>query len=90
MTKTELVANIAEDLDITRPLAAKALDSVMSNVTNLLVNGDAIVLRGFGKFYVKNRKARKARNPKSGKTINIPARKYPHFKPGRSLKRGGQ
>ena len=86
MTKVELVAKIANDAKISKAAAEKALNSFTKNVTNTLKKGEKITLTGFGTFSVVARKARKGRNPQTGKDITIPATKVVKFKTGKNLK----
>ncbi len=86
MTKKELVAKIAADAEITKVKAEKALNATLDGIKGALVGGDKVSLVGFGTFMVSKRSARKGRNPKTGKTINIPASKVPKFKPGKDLR----
>lgn len=86
MKKTELVAAIAEKADLTKADAAKALDATLSAVQQALKAGDSVSLIGFGTFTVKERAARKGRNPQTGQEIEIAGGKAPSFKPGSQLK----
>ncbi len=86
MTKAELVAYIAKDCNISKSLAEEVLNSVTHNVSKCLRKNDKITLTGFGTFYPSKRKARTGRNPQTGATIQIKARRVPKFKPGKMLK----
>ncbi|AOH47682.1 MAG: HU family DNA-binding protein [Centipeda sp. (in: firmicutes)] len=86
MNKQELVANVAEQASLTKKDAEKAVNAVFESIKNALSEGDRIQLIGFGTFEVKGRKARKGRNPQTGKEIDIPASKTPVFKAGKALK----
>jgi len=86
VNKTELVANVAEKAGLSKKDAEKALGAVIESIEEALVEGDKIQLIGFGTFEVKDRKARKGRNPQTGKEIDIPASKSPVFKAGKALK----
>jgi DNA-binding protein HU-beta len=87
MTKAELIEKIAAKAKITKRAANIALDTFVASVTTALKKGDRVALVGFGTFSVAKRKARTARNPRTGETINVPARKAPKFKAGRDLKK---
>jgi len=87
MTKAELIEKIAAKAKITKRAANIALDTFVSSVTTALKKGDRVALVGFGTFSVAKRKARTARNPRTGEKINVPARKAPKFKAGRDLKK---
>ena len=86
MNKQELVASMAEKSELTKKDAEKALDAFIESVTGALKKGDSVALVGFGSFTVKERAARKGRNPSTGAEINIPASKAPTFKAGKGLK----
>lgn len=86
MNKSELIDAIAASADIPKAQAGRALDAVLTSVTNALANDDQVVLVGFGTFSVKERAERSGRNPKTGETISIPAAKIPGFKAGKALK----
>ncbi|MBT1700942.1 HU family DNA-binding protein [Fulvivirgaceae bacterium PWU4] len=85
MNKAELVSKIAEDAGITKTQAATALDSFVEGVTKTLKSGDRVTLVGFGTFSVTKRAARKGRNPATGETIKIKAKKVAKFKAGKEL-----
>ena len=86
MTKTELIDQIAEKSSLTKKDSGKAVDAIFSVMTEALSKGDKVQLVGFGSFEVKERSARTGRNPQTGATIEIKARKVPVFKPGKALK----
>lgn len=85
MNKAELVSKIAEDAGITKTQAATALDSFVEGVTKTLKSGDRVTLVGFGTFSLTKRAARKGRNPATGETIKIKAKKVAKFKAGKEL-----
>lgn len=87
MTKSELVANMADDAGITKVKAAAALDSFVANVTKELKKKDGkVTLVGFGTFSKTRREARSGRNPQTGAEIKIAARNVVKFKAGKNLK----
>lgn len=86
MNKSDLVKAIAADAEITQEQASKLLDAVTTNITQALARGDTVALVGFGAFSVKERAARKGRNPKTGVEVDIPACKVVDFKAGKDLK----
>ena len=85
MNKAELIAKLAEDAGITKTQANDALDSFTETVTKALKKGDKVTLVGFGTFSVTKRAARNGRNPQTGATIKIKAKKVAKFKPGKEL-----
>jgi DNA-binding protein HU-beta len=86
MSKQELVNFIAEGASLSKKDAEKALGSFVEGVKASLVKGDSVTLVGFGTFGVSHRAARTGRNPQTGASINISARKVPTFKAGKGLK----
>ena len=86
MNKTELVAAIAEQAEISKKDAEKALKAFTDVVAEELKKGEKIQLVGFGTFEVSERAAREGRNPQTGKTMKIEACKAPKFKAGKALK----
>ncbi len=86
MNKTELVAKVAEKAALSKKDAEKAVNAFVDSVKEGLVNGEKIVLVGFGSFETKKRAARKGKNPQTGEVINIAASTVPAFKAGKALK----
>ena len=86
MNKTDLVNAVAEKGDLSKKDAAKAVDAVFDSVMDSLKDGEKVQIIGFGNFEVRDRSARKGRNPQTGEEIDIPASKVPAFKPGKALK----
>ena len=86
MNKTELIAAIAEQAEISKKDAEKALKAFVDVVTEQLKEGEKVQLVGFGTFEVSERAAREGRNPQTGKTMKIAACKAPTFKAGKALK----
>ncbi|MFL9844768.1 HU family DNA-binding protein [Flavobacterium rhizosphaerae] len=88
MNKSELIDAIAADAGISKGAAKKALESFVNNVSGSLAKGGRVSLVGFGSFSVSERAAREGRNPQSGETIKIAAKKVVKFKPGAELDGG--
>ena len=86
MTKAELINQIAEKSELTKKDAEKAFSAVVSTITEALVNGDKVQIVGFGTFEVRDRKEKQSKNPQTGETITVPAKKAPAFKAGKALK----
>ncbi|WP_157950961.1 non-specific DNA-binding protein Hbs [Peribacillus acanthi] len=86
MNKTELINAVAEASELSKKDATKAVDAVFDSILDALKNGDKVQLIGFGNFEVRERAARKGRNPQTGEEIEISASKVPAFKPGKALK----
>ena len=86
MNKTELIDAVADEAEVSKAEAGRAVDAVISSLTKALKKGDSVTLVGFGTFQVRKRAARTGRNPKTGNTINIPASKTVAFKASSALK----
>ena len=86
MNKAELVEEVANQTGLTRKASREAIDAMTSVVTDALARGEKVTLVGFGIFQIMERKARRGRNPQTGETIQIAAKKVPRFKPGKGLK----
>jgi DNA-binding protein HU-beta len=86
MNKAELVTKIADNGNLSKKDAEKALNAFTQSVQEALVKGDKVSLVGFGSFEVRNRAARKGRNPKTKQEIKIPASKAPVFRVGKVFK----
>ena len=86
MTKAELVEEVARAAELTKKDSEVIVDEVFKNIIQALNQGDKIELRGFGSFRVRQRDARRGRNPKTGEPVDIPAKSVPYFKPGKELK----
>lgn len=84
--KQDLVSKVAEATGLTKKDSAAAVDAVFSSVSGFLAAGEKVQLIGFGNFEVRERAARKGRNPQTGKEIKIAASKVPAFKAGKALK----
>lgn len=85
MNKTELIDAMAADAGISKAAAKAALESFLGNVSGALKNGGRVSLVGFGSWSVSERAAREGRNPQSGATIQIAAKKVVKFKAGAEL-----
>jgi DNA-binding protein HU-beta len=86
MNKTQLIAAIAESAGIPISKAEKVLGAALDSITGTLTDGGSVSLVGFGNFGVKQRAARKVRNPQTGKEMEIKAAVVPFFKAGKNLK----
>lgn len=86
MNKAELIASVSASAEISKKDAEKAINALIENVATALKKGDKVQLVGFGTFEVRERAARKGRNPQTGKEIKIAASKVPAFKVGKALK----
>ncbi len=87
MNKLELITAIAKKTDLSKAKAQEALNSALETIKGSLKKGQRVQLIGFGTFVVRQRKARQGRNPKTGETIQIRARKVPAFQAGSEFKK---
>jgi len=86
MNKAELVEEMADQTGLTKRTSKEAIDAVVSAITDPLAREERVALVGFGTFQVMERKVRTGRNPQTGKELQIPAKKVPKFKAGKSLR----
>lgn len=86
MNKTDLVSQVAAKTGMTKKDVEKVVNAFFGTVEGTLKDGGKVQLVGFGTFEVRDRKARKGRNPQTGQEISIPATKVPAFKAGKALK----
>ncbi len=86
MTKADLVDEVAKNSELSKKDAETIVQTVLDSVVGSLKNGQKVELRGFGSFRLRERASRQGRNPKTGKTVFVPAKKIPYFKPGKELK----
>ena len=86
MTKSDLIAVVAEKTETTKKDAEIAVSAVIETITETLQKGEKVQIIGFGSFEVRDRAARKGHIPKTGEEIMIPASKAPAFKAGKALK----
>ena len=85
MNKSDLVSAIADNSGLSKADAARALDATTSSISGALASGDSVAITGFGSFLVRARAARTGRNPQTGETIKIKAKKVAKFKAGKEL-----
>ncbi len=92
MTKTELIKNLAEVTGLPQKDVRAVLEALTDSkpgqglISTTLKLGEKVIISGFGTFYVRERTARQARNPKTGSKVKVPTRRYPAFKPSKTLK----
>ncbi len=85
MTKKDIVRNIADKLGVTQGQAKEAFELVISEICRIICDDGRIELRNFGVFEVKERAARKARNPRTNEEVHVPPRRVVTFQPGKRL-----
>ena len=86
MNKSELIDHIAQQADISKAAASRALEAAIDAITDTLKKGDSVSLVGFGTLVATEREARTGRNPRTGVAIKIAKAKVPKFRPGKALK----
>jgi len=86
MTKTELIAAVAEKAGLTKKDADRVVAATFETIAQALANGDKVQISGFGIFDTEKREARTGLNPRTKETIQIPASTQPVFKAGKALK----
>jgi DNA-binding protein HU-beta len=86
VNKSELIDHIAQQADISKAAASRALEAAIDAITDALKKGDSVSLVGFGTFVATEREARTGRNPRTGVAIKIAKAKVPKFRPGKALK----
>ena len=86
MNKSDLVMKVSDQTALPKNTAEVAVNSVFDAISSAMQGGDAVSIAGFGTFSVKDRSARKGRNPRTGEEITIAASKQPAFKAGKALK----
>ncbi|HSK71857.1 MAG TPA: HU family DNA-binding protein [Pyrinomonadaceae bacterium] len=86
MTKADLVERVAREADMTKKDAEQLVEIVFDTIKETLNKGEKIELRGFGSFRLRERGSRQGRNPKTGSSVDIPAKRVAYFKPGKELK----
>ena len=83
MNKAELAEEVSTETGLTKAASGRVVSSIIDAITDALAREERVTLVGFGTFRVMKRKARRGRNPRTGQTIQIPAKKVPRFKPGK-------
>jgi integration host factor subunit beta len=86
MTKADLVEVISEHVNLSKKDTGIVVNLVLDNIGDALARGDKVELRGFGSFRVKQRRSRRARNPRTGTSVFVPAKLIPFFKASNDLK----
>ncbi len=87
MTKSALIDRVTEKVEgLTRKQTEIIIDTIFDSIKDTIAKGEKIELRGFGNFRLKQRRPRKARNPKTGNSVDVPAKRVLYFKVGKALK----
>ena len=86
MNKAELVALVADKVDLTKKATEEVVNALFDTISDTLETGEKVVISGFGTFEIRSRVARTGRDPRTGEDIDIPQQKTPAFKSGKVLK----
>ena len=86
MNKAEFVEEVSEEVGLSKRETQKVIDTIIGTIRDTLAAGEKVTLVGFGTFGVRQRKARTGRNPQTGATLQIPAKKVPKFLTGKALR----
>ena len=86
MTKADLVEEISKVTGLNKKDTSIIVNEIIANICRALAEGDKVELRGFGSFKVKERRSRRARNPRTGEGVFVPAKLVPYFKASNELK----
>jgi len=86
MNKGDLINALKKENGFTRDKAERVIDLFFGEMTNALVNGDRVEIRGFGSIFVKQYEAYRGRNPKTGVTVRVKSKRLPFFRCGKELK----
>lgn len=86
MTKADLVEEISQKTGLSKKDTGVLVNEIINNIRQALTEGDKVELRGFGSFKVKARRPRRARNPRTGESVMVPAKLVPYFKASNELK----
>ena len=87
MIRSELVQKLCQDFpDLTQREVESVVGAVFDSITDQLAQGGRVELRGFGAFSTRNRDARQGRNPRTGESVQVNAKRVPYFKPGKEMR----
>jgi integration host factor subunit beta len=86
MNKIDIINKVAEDMKLNQKVAKIAVDTIVDTIKKAIVNSERVEIRGFGSFTLRNYKAYKGRNPKTGELVDVHPKKLPYFKVGKELK----
>ena len=91
MTKSVLIEKISEKVEgLSKKQTEVVVETLFDSIKDALAKGGKVEIRGFGNFKLRNRNARKARNPKTGEAVEVPPKKVPYFKVGKRITRNGK
>ncbi len=86
MNKIDIINKVAEDMKLNQKVAKVAVDTIVETIKQAIIKGERVEIRGFGSFTIRQYKAYKGRNPKTGQLVDVKPKKLPYFKVGKELK----
>jgi integration host factor subunit beta len=86
MNKMDIINKLASDINVNQKIAKIAVDTIIDSVKSAITKNERVEIRGFGSFTLREYRAYRGRNPKSGETVNVEPKKLPYFKVGKELK----
>jgi len=86
MNKIDIINKLAEDMKLNQKVAKIAVDTIVDTIKKAITKGERVEIRGFGSFTLRQYKAYKGRNPKTGDLVDVKPKKLPYFKVGKELK----
>jgi integration host factor subunit beta len=86
MNKMDIINRLASDINVNQKIAKIAVDTIIESIKGAITKDERVEIRGFGSFTLREYKAYRGRNPKSGETVNVEPKKLPYFKVGKELK----
>lgn len=86
MNKMDIINKLASDINVNQKIAKIAVDTIIDSIKKAITKDERVEIRGFGSFTLREYKAYRGRNPKSGETVNVEPKKLPYFKVGKELK----
>ena len=86
MNKMDIINKLASDINVNQKIAKIAVDTIIDSIKKAITKDERVEIRGFGSFTLREYKAYRGRNPKSGETVDVEPKKLPYFKVGKDLK----
>lgn len=86
MNKMDIINKLATDINVNQKIAKIAVDTIIESIKKAIINNERVEIRGFGSFTLREYKAYRGRNPKSGETVQVEPKRLPYFKVGKELK----
>ena len=86
MNKMDIINKLATDINVNQKIAKIAVDTIIDSIKKAIINNERVEIRGFGSFTLREYKAYRDMNPKSGETVQVEPKRLPYFKVGKELK----